>query len=245
MNKFAPAGLRRIYPRGRPAPNPAKRSSPIRFPVLGIRIASKDSMKHLIAPFIALAVTLGGVSHAQQARLKVGTVDMEALFQSYNRTKEAKIKMEGDVERVKKDQAERMTRLQGVSDAAKDLGKQLDDPTIADAKKRELFSARQMKVQEAQGLQTELEEFLQRKTRALQEQNNIVMKSILEEIRVKVQKHAEAEGFDYVVDKTGKSTSMVPILLYTQDATDITGAILENLNEGVPAPAEPKKAEGK
>ena len=41
-------------------------------------------MKHLIAPFIALAVTLGGVSHAQQARLKVGTVDMEALFQSIN-----------------------------------------------------------------------------------------------------------------------------------------------------------------
>ncbi len=212
--------------------------------MLGIGIPSTEPMKYLIAPLVALAVMLGGVAHAQQARLKVATVDMEALFQAYNRTKEAKIKMEGDVERVKKDQAERVTRLQEVANTAKDLGKQLEDPAIADAKKRELFSARQIKIQEAQGLQAELDEFLKRKSRALQEQNGVVMKSILEEIRAKVQKHAEAEGYDYVVDKTGKSTSLVPILLYTKDATDITGSILEGLNEGVPAPAEPKKEEG-
>jgi outer membrane protein len=213
--------------------------------VLGIRIASTEPMKQLIAPFLALVVTFSGVSHAQQGRLKVATVDMEELFKAYNRTTEAKAKMDEDVARVKKDQEERMKRLQEVSDAAKDLGKQLEDPTIADTKKRELFSARQVKVQEAQGLQTELEEFLQRKSRAFQEQNNIIMKGILEEIRAKVQKHAEAEGYDYVVDKTGKSTSMVPILLYTKDATDITDVLLTTINEGVPAPAGEKKEEGK
>ncbi|QJE95603.1 OmpH family outer membrane protein [Luteolibacter luteus] len=203
-------------------------------------------MKQLIAPLIALAVTFGGVSHAQQARLKVATVDMEALFQSYNRTKDAKAKMDEDVARVKKDQEERMNRLKEISEAAKELGKQLEDPAIADNKKRELFSARQVKVQEAQTLQTELEEFLQRKSRAFQEQNNIVMKGILEEIRVKVQKHAEAEGYDYVMDKTGKSTSMVPILLYTKDATDMTETLLKTINDGAPASApEEKKEEGK
>ena len=221
-----------------------KRISPNAFRVLRIGIASTEPMKQLIAPFIALAVTFSGVSHAQQARLKVATVDMEALFQAYNRTKTAKTDMESDVARVKKDQEERMNRLKEVSDAAKDLGKQLEDPAIADTKKRELFAARQVKVQEAQSLQAELEEFLQRKGRAFQEQNNIMMKSILEEIRAKVQKHAESEDYDYVVDKTGKSTSMVPILLYTKDATDITDVLLKTLNDGVPAPEE-KKEEGK
>lgn len=224
-----------------------KRISTIPFPVLGIRIASTEPMKLLIAPLIALAVTFGGVSHAQQARLKVATVDMEVLFQSYNRSKEAKAKMDEDVTRVKKDQEERMNRLKEVSDAAKDLGKQLEDPAIADTKKRELFSARQVKVQEAQSLQSELEEFMQRKARAFQEQNNIIMKGILEEIRAKVQKYAEAEGYDYVIDKTGKSTSMVPILLYTKDATDVTDPIVKTINDGLPAaPAtEEKKEEGK
>lgn len=227
---------------------PVKRISTIPVPVLGIHIASTEPMKQLIAPFIALAVTFGGVSHAQQARLKVATVDMEVLFQAYNRTKDAKVKMEEDVARVKKDQEERTKRLQEISDAAKDLGKQLEDPAIADTKKRELFSARQVKVQEAQSLQAELEEYLQRKSRAFQEQNNIIMKGILEEIRVKVQKHAEAEGYDYVIDKTGKSTSMVPILLYTKDATDVTDALVKTINDGAPAPTPApaeKKEEGK
>ena len=226
-----------------------KRISTIRVPVLGIGIASTESMKQLIAPFIALAVMTSGVSHAQQARLKVATVDMEALVKAYNKTKDAQTKMGEDVARVKKDQEERSKHLQEVANTAKDLGKQLEDPSIADTKKRELFSARQVKVQELQSLQTELEEFLQRKTRAFQEQNNIIMKGILEELRGKVQKHAEAEDYDYVVDKTGKSTSMVPVLLYTKDATDITDVLLKSINEGVPAPApsplEEKKEEGK
>ena len=245
INKIGCPALRRIYAAGESRGRSGEKISPIRLPVLGIRIASTESMKQLIAPFIALAVILGGVAQAQQARLKIATVDMEVLFQTYGRTKDAKAKMEEDVNRVKKDQEERMNRLKEVSDAAKDLGKQLEDPTIADTKKRELFAARQVKVQEAQSLQSELEEFMQRKGRAFQEQNNIIMKGILEEIRAKVQKHAEAEGYDYVVDKTGKSTSMVPILLYTKDATDITDVLLTTINEGVPAPAGEKKEEGK
>jgi outer membrane protein len=69
------------------------------------------------------------------------------------------------------------------------------------------------------------------------------MKNILEEIRGKVQKHAEVEGYDYVLDKTGTSTSQVPILLYTKDATDITEVLLKLINEGAPAPVEEKKPE--
>ena len=225
-------------------PHPAKRISTIPLAVLRIGIASPEPMKHLIAPFIALAVFFSGVSHAQQhARLKVATVDMQALFQEYNKTKTTKASMDEDVARVKKDQEERMNHLKEVADAAKDLGKQLEDSTIADTKKRELFASRQLKVQEAQTLQTELEEYLQRKSRALQEQNGILMKGILEEIRAKVQKHAEAEGYDYVLDKTGTSTSMVPVLLYTKDATDITDVLLKTLNDGVPAAPEEKKPE--
>jgi outer membrane protein len=83
--------------------------------------------------------------------------------------------------------------------------------------------------------------------RALQEQSQLRAKVILEEIRTKVRKHAEDGGYDYVLDKTGTSTSQVPILLYTKDATDITEVLLKTINEGAPAPApvEEEKSEGK
>ena len=43
-------------------------------------------------------------------------------------------------------------------------------------------------------------------------------------------------NYDYVFDKSGLSTSQVPFLLYTKDATDITAGLLGVLNKDAPAP---------
>jgi len=212
--------------------------------MLPIGIARTESMKHLIAPLLALALLSSGTSRAQDTRLKVATVDMQELFKQYHRTKSTTTSMEADVARVKKDQEERMAHLQTIAKAVQDFDKQINDPSVAEAKRREIMAARQLEAQKLQSLQTEMEEFLKRKDRAVKEQIMIQMKSILDEIRVKVQKHAEDEGFDYVLDKSGTSTSQVPILLYTKDATDITDVLMKTLNDGAPAPEE-KKEEGK
>ncbi|MCW1914471.1 OmpH family outer membrane protein [Luteolibacter sp. GHJ8] len=204
-------------------------------------------MKQLIAPLLALAVFSGGISRAQEeARLKIATVDMQALTQEYNRTKTTKAKMEKDIARVKADGEERMKHLQELAKSLEGMKKQIDDPSIAENKRRELMNSRQLKGQELQSLQAELEDFMKRKDRAVKEQIMVDLKTILGEIRDKVQKHAESEGYDYVLDKAGVSTSQVPILLYTKDATDITEVLLKSINDGVPGPdaAEPEKKEG-
>ena len=207
-------------------------------------------MKQLIAPLLALAVLSGGISRAQEAaRLKIATVDMQALTQEYNKTKTTRAKMEKDIARVKADGEQRMKQLQELAKVVEDLKKQIDDPSIAETKRRDLMNTRQLKGQELQTLQGELEDFVKRKDRAVKEQIMVKMKTILGEIREKVQKHAEGEGYDYVLDKAGISTSQVPILLYTKDATDITEVLLKTINEGVPgpeeAPAPEKTPEGK
>ena len=73
------------------------------------------------------------------------------------------------------------------------------------------------------------------------------MRGILEEIRKLVEEQAKAEDYDYVFDKSGLSTSQVPFLLYTKDATDITAGLLKNLNKDAPegslTPADDTKPE--
>jgi outer membrane protein len=61
------------------------------------------------------------------------------------------------------------------------------------------------------------------------------MKGILEEIRKLVEEQAKKDDYDYVFDKSGLSTSQVPLLLYTKDATDITTILLKDLNKDAPA----------
>lgn len=206
-------------------------------------------MKFSLRSLVAAALSLSGFLSAQETdRLKVATVDMQALFQEFHQTKSTKLKFDEEQQRVVKDRDERVASLKKLEGDIEGLKKQESDPSVADAKKQAIFTERQTKQLEFESLRKELEEYLQRKQRALQEQMQLRMKNILEEIRGKVQKHAEAENYDYVLDKTGTSTSQVPILLYTKDATDITEVLLKTINEGAPAPAAPaeeKKAEEK
>jgi outer membrane protein len=197
-------------------------------------------MKLTLRSLIALSLAVGGISAAQEsARLKIATVDMATLFKEFTPTKEAQAKFQEEKGGVEKQAMERKARLDQTKQELDNLQKQLSDPSVSDAKKQALFTERQTKQQQGEALQREAEEFVARKNRALQEQLQLRIKDILEKIRNKVQKHAEAEGYDYVLDKTGTSTSQVPVLLYTKDATDITEALLKTLNEG--ASAEEKK----
>lgn len=201
-------------------------------------------MKLTPRSLVALFLTLGGIAVAQESgRPKIATVDMSALFMEFHQTKDAKSKFEEEKKGVEKQLEERTARLNEAKQELETLQKQLSDPSVSDTKKQTLFADRQVKQQQAESLQREAEEFVQRKQRALQEQMQLRMKNILEAIRAKVQKQAETDGYDYVLDKTGASTSQVPILLYTKDATDITEVLLKSINEG--AAAEGKKAEDK
>jgi Skp family chaperone for outer membrane proteins len=96
-----------------------------------------------------------------------------------------------------------------------------------------------MQQQEGIALDRERREFLQRRNQALNERMVQRMKGILEEIRKLVEEQAKKDNYDYVFDKSGLSTSQVPFLLYTKDATDITAGLLKDLNKDAPAESLP------
>ena len=138
--------------------------------------------------------------------------------------------------------APRLARIRTLEEQLETLGKQLEDTTIAESKKQELFKQRQVKLQEGIALDRERREFLQRRNQALNEKLMQRMKGILEEIRKLVEEEAKLGNYDYVFDKSGMSTSQVPFLLYTKDATDITANLLKLLNKDAPErPAEDAK----
>ena len=69
------------------------------------------------------------------------------------------------------------------------------------------------------------------------------MKSILEDIRKLVEERSKADNYDFIFDKSGMSTSQVPVLIYSKDTTDITASLLKVLNKD--APADKKVTENK
>ena len=191
---------------------------------------------------VALAASLATVAFAQEGKLNIATVDMQELFKQYYRTNEAQKQINVERARINKDNNERLARIRELEKTLGDLRKQLEDPALNDSKKQTLFKDWQTQQQEGIALDRERREFLQRRNHALNEKMVQRMKGILEEIRKIVEEQAKKDNFDYVFDKSGLSTSQVPFLLYTKDATDITAGLLKDLNKD--APAESLPAEG-
>ena len=190
---------------------------------------------------LAFAASLFGSAAAQEGKLKIATVDMQQLFKEYYRTAEAQKQINVERAKIQKDNNERLGRIRELENDLQSLKKQLEDPAISDSKKQALFKDWQTKQQEGIALDRERREFLQRRNQALNEKMVQRMKGILEEIRKLVEELAKAEDYDYVFDKSGLSTSQVPVLLYTKDATDITPSLLKDLNKN--APPESKSTE--
>ena len=167
--------------------------------------------------------------------VKIATVDMQELFKQYHRTNEAQKQINVERARIQKDNNERLAKIRELETNLGNLRKQLDDPSLDDSKKQTLFKEWQMQQQEGIALDRERREFLQRRNQALNEKMVQRMKGILEEIRKLVEEKAKVDNYDYVFDKSGLSTSQVPFLLYTKDATDITAGLLKDLNKDAPA----------
>jgi Skp family chaperone for outer membrane proteins len=195
------------------------------------------------AALAAALLSFGSASAAD--KINIATVDMQELFKQYYRTNEAQKQINVERARIQKDNNERLSRIRELEESLGTLRKQLEDPAINDSKKQTLYKDFQAKQQEGVALDRERREFLQRRNQALNEKMVQRMKGILEEIRKLVEEQAKKDDYDYVFDKSGLSTSQVPFLLYTKDATDITNVLLKDLNKDAPPESLKKEEEPK
>ena len=174
--------------------------------------------------------------------LRIATVDMQTLFKDYYRTNEAQKLINVERAKIQQNNNERLEVIRALEAQLQALRKQLDDPSISDKKKQDLFKQFQLKTQEGVALDRERREYLQRRNTALNENMVQKMRGILDEIRTLVEMQSKTDDYDYVFDKSGLSTSQVPFLLYAKDATDLTPTLLQKLNKDVPGLSEPAGA---
>ena len=159
---------------------------------------------------------------------------MQKLFKDYYRTTEAQQKSSEEFARIQKENNERLSGIRALEEQLQKLKKKIEDPTLADSVKRKKSREFQLKLDEAKAMDRERREFLGRRTRALELKKQASMQGILEEIRKRIVDHSKKEDFDFVLDKSGLTSNQVPLILYTKDATDITEALLVEINKDAP-----------
>jgi outer membrane protein len=194
-------------------------------------------MRKLIVSSILLAIGLLGASTSAQAQVKLGIVDMNSVFTSYYKTKDAEAKINEARAGAKKDLDERLETLKKSMEEINKMNQEIEKPELSKSGKDALKKQLDDKVGEARSLDREIAEFRQTKEKQLQDQFLRMRKDIIEDIMKVVTEKVKAGGYDLVVDKSGASLGQVPVVLYSRPDLDFSNEIITTLNKNAPKPS--------
>ena len=205
-------------------------------------------MKKLFLTLLTAAVLAGIVPvKAGDQPLKIAVIDMNRVFQEYNKTKinEAKLKKQAEIYK------EYSTQLaQSLAKLRQEFVKLRDDSqnmvfTAAERENRRMNA--QEKYRQAAAKEAELREYNRERQRQLRDEYEKLRSSILADISNVVSSKCLAEGYGLVLDKSGRSLNNIPLVVYSSKMLDITESVIKTLNMGQnkPEPQPVVKPKGK
>jgi len=195
-----------------------------------------------IVPLLALTVGTFSFSNSAQAEIKVGTIDMKLVFDSYSKTKDAEAKINQSREQAKKELDERLAVFTKAQEEARKLNDEANKPELTEKAKADKAKILNEKLQALGTLQREVQEFQQTRERQLSEQSVRSRNTLLEDINKVIADKVKAAGYDLVIDKSGQSLNAVGVLIYAKDSFDFTAEIVAEINKGAKPEAKPAPA---
>ncbi|MFZ4773790.1 MAG: OmpH family outer membrane protein [Terrimicrobiaceae bacterium] len=187
-----------------------------------------------ILSIAVLATALLAAAPAANAQVKIGTLDMNAIFTQYYKTKDAETKLNEARAAAKKELDDRLETLKKSMDDINKINADLEKPELSKDSKDKSTKSRDEKVNDARNLDREITEFRGTRERQLQEQFVRMRKDIIDEIMKIVNDKVKASGYDIVFDKSGMSMGQIPVLIYSRTDLDFSKEIVDTLNKNAP-----------
>jgi len=179
-----------------------------------------------LAAVLAFAPTV-----ASAQNIKIGTVDMKRVFESYYKTKDAEAKINEKRNGAKKELEDRMDVAKKALEEVKKLDEDIQKPELSKSAREEKTRDRQKRAEDLQGMDREIREFQAAQEKQLNELSVRMRAGIVEEINKVVEARVKAENYDLVLDKSGPSLNGVPLVLYSRDSWDFTTEVVTALNK--------------
>ena len=189
--------------------------------------------KLLLLTAAAALVTFLGASPAA-AQMKVGIVDMNKVFTSYYKTKDAEARLNDARAQAKTDLDSRLESLKSNMEEINKLEADTKKPELTADKREAAVKQRDEKINEVRNLDREIGEFRQTRERQLQEQFMRMRGDIVQDIMKVVDSKVKADGYDLVLDSSGLGISQVKLVLYSAPSMDFSDSIISELNKNAP-----------
>jgi len=181
--------------------------------------------KFLTVGMVAAFVT----AVAGAAELKIATVDLDKVFTAHPKTQSAEAELKKAEAGIQEEMDKIVAEGRALEEEVAKLREAAKNPLLTD-------EARLKKSNEAEEKLTDLQEFQLRARRTqetnLKQMREQVMKSrqgIVDDLMAAVSDFAKEEGYDLVLDRSGLTANMVPLVAYSSPALDVTDQLIEKL----------------
>ena len=183
-----------------------------------------------IAAALMLAIGLAAGVHA--AELKIAVIDMQKVFEEYEKTKTIEIKLNQQMEVFREYSNQLQQQYQNLRkqyESARD-----DSQNIAlSGAERENRRLKAQQLYESMMLKDqEMNSYKESRKEQIREMYTKLRDEAVDEIRKAVHNKAVLEGYTIVLDKSGETLNNVESVIYFQANLDITESIIQDLNRG-------------
>jgi len=177
------------------------------------------------------------------AQGKLGTIDLQKVFDDYWKTKQAGLALKDQLADMNKELKNFETDYNKAKEEYDKLVAAAGDQALSAEARDKRKADAEKKLLDMKEIQQTTEQYKETANRTLAEKHKRMRDNVLTEIRAVINARAKAGNYGMVIDATAETPGGAPIILYKTGENDLADAVLSQLNST--APKEPSKSEEK
>jgi outer membrane protein len=185
-----------------------------------------------LIPGLLLLTLLGGSAMAQN---HIATVDLRKVFDGYWKKKQAEAALKDRQTDMEKEGRNMVDDYKKVKDDYQSLLTSANDQAVSTEERDKRKTAAEEKLRRMKEMEETITQYQRQASTTIGEQSQRMRSNILKEIRDVVNAKAKAAGYFLVIDTAAESVNSTPVFLYSNNESDITDAVLQQLNATAPA----------
>jgi outer membrane protein len=191
-------------------------------------------MKKLIPIILITAAWLALAGVASAADQKIGIVDLRKVFDKYYKTVQSTAALKLQAADMEKERKQMIDSAERHKEEWQKLIDKANDQAVSAEERDKSKKAAEQKYIELETDKQSITEFDRAASSRLREKELQRRDDIVKEIRVVLNADAKAAGYTLVLDPSGESQNMVPVVLYNNGQNDLTEALIKELNATAP-----------
>ena len=170
---------------------------------------------------------------------KIGTIDLQKVFDGYWKTKQADKLLKDRQQDFKEARDNMIQEYETANSEYRKLAEGANDQAVSRSERDRRKQEAETKLLDVREIESSVKQFDQQAIATLEDQKKRARNDIVREIKDLVIQIAKRDRYSLILDVSGNTFNQTPLVLYSDGTADISEEILRTLNTSAPAGFSP------